>query len=84
MKNSGGPHQMRPTQPDTRDPLPVDNLRGRYVVSTRSGYVHKARCQRLPDDVSARVMDLPSGPRCRHCFPDRDVVIGRSMTGWPR
>jgi hypothetical protein len=25
MKNSRGPHQIRPTQPPTRDPQPVDN-----------------------------------------------------------
>lgn len=83
MKNRGGPHQMRPTQPDTRDPEPVDNPRGRYVVGRR-GTVHKALCQRLPADHGPRVMDLPAGPRCRHCFPDREVVVGRTMTGWPR
>lgn len=75
---------MSATQPDTRDPRPVDNLPARYVVG-RSGVVHKARCQCLPGMVGARrVMDIPAGPRCRFCWPTHEVVIGRNMTGWPR
>lgn len=92
MKNSGGPHQMRPTQPPTRDPRPVDNS-PRYWAG-RTGIVHRtvrwSPCSsglfagRWRDGWASTSPDLPAGDRCPKCFPTTEVPHGRNRTGWPR
>jgi len=69
----------------TREPQPVDN-RPRYWANPRSGIVHRnvrwAPCAEIAPDALGDT--IPAGPRCRTCFPTSEVIVGRTMTGWPR
>jgi hypothetical protein len=70
----------------TREERPVDNS-PRYWANDRSGVVHRnvrwAVCADLLAPASTTAT-IPDGPRCRTCFPIAEVVVGRTMTGWPR
>lgn len=88
MKNTGGPHQMRPTQPDTRDSQPVDNFVWGFWVSDL-GTVHLARAgcaRRFVGQTGTRVHGtIPDGARCALCLPKPAPpgARGRRRTGWP-
>jgi hypothetical protein len=81
---------MRSTQPPTRDALPVDNSPRYWVAKT--GKVHRTvRWSRCASGLyrgrwthQNTSQGLPSGERCRECFPLVEVPYGRTRTGWPR
>lgn len=86
---------MSATQPDTRDPQPVDNspvTRPKLYWISGPGKAHRivsgcTEMTRKQGVIQTPVANIPADtPRCQNCFkPDaRNFITGRTGTGWPR